>query len=147
MKQAETDIKEAQTPEELAEVQRIRRQVFVHEQQMPDIMEKDRHDDFAIQLLAYDEDRPVGTLRLRWLDPKTAKIERVAVLPELRGTGIGRSMLESVEAYAKRKGAEHLVLSAQLHARPFYEKLGYHTEGKPYEEMGVKHIWMNKKLA
>lgn len=147
MKQTETDIREARTPEELAKVQRIRRKVFVDEQQMPRIMEKDRHDESATQLLAYDADRPVGTLRLRWMDPKTAKIERVAVLPELRGTGIGRSMLESVESYAKQKGAKRLVLSAQWHARPFYEKLGYRAEGKPYEELGVTHIWMNKKLA
>jgi predicted GNAT family N-acyltransferase len=147
LKQTETDIREARTPEELAEVHRIRRKVFVDEQQMPRIMEKDRHDESATQLLAYDADRPVGTLRLRWMDPKTAKIERVAVLPELRGTGIGRSMLESVESYAKRKGAKRLVLSAQWHARPFYEKLGYRDEGNPYEELGVTHIWMNKKLA
>ncbi|MDY4474645.1 GNAT family N-acetyltransferase [Mitsuokella sp.] len=39
-----------------------------------------------------------------------------------------------------------LVLSAQIQARPFYEKLGYRASGEEYLDEYCPHIRMEKEL-
>ncbi|MFM7573051.1 MAG: GNAT family N-acetyltransferase, partial [Snowella sp.] len=40
------------------------------------------------------EKEPIGTLRIREVDQKTVKIERLAVLSPFRNQGIGRQLME-----------------------------------------------------
>ena len=39
-----------------------------------------------------------------------------------------------------------MILHARDAAVPFYSKLGYAAEGKPYVEIGIKHLTMAKDL-
>jgi putative acetyltransferase len=53
------------------------------------------------------------------------KLYSLFVAPGRQGTGVGRRLVEHIEAAAARRGVRELRLSAALSARPFYERLGY----------------------
>lgn len=124
----------------------IRTRVFVEEQAVPPELERDEHDETAVHLLATLDGRPVGTARVRIVEGDTAKIERVAVLRECRGTGIGRALMSVLEAEGRRMGARKAKLGAQTHAIPFYEKVGYEAYGPEFDDAGIPHRWMEKAL-
>jgi predicted GNAT family N-acyltransferase len=127
----------------------IRRKVFVEEQHVPDEMEIDEVDERADTqyiLIMNEEEKPVGTARFRPYGEGVLKVERVAVLKEQRGTGTGRMIMETIETTAKKAGYQGLKLAAQLHARKFYEGLGYQSQGETYLEAGIEHIDMVKSI-
>jgi len=75
-----------------------------------------------------------------------AKIGRMAVLASHRGTGLGALVLAALEREAAARGIHHMKLSAQLHARGFYERCGYTAHGDIYDDVGIPHIDMEKQL-
>jgi len=84
------------------------------------------------------------------MDPANPHIGRVAVLASARGTGAGRKAMEFLEAAALARhganGAVRVELSAQDHAMPFYEKLGYTAHGAGYLDEGIPHHDVFKDL-
>lgn len=140
-------VKVVQEASELEQALDIRRQVFIEEQEVPEDIEVDEYEQTATHFLALDGTEPVGTCRLRWVDPQTAKAERVAVLKEKRSTGAGRKLMEALEAYARDKGAHSIVLNAQARVLSFYEKLGYVAMGTPFMDAGIEHRKMKKELV
>ncbi len=137
----------ATTPDERRACFAIRHTVFVLEQGVPEDEELDAHEDEATHFLALDKaGKPVGTARL-WVTPDgEAKAQRVAVLEETRGTGVGVAIMEALEAEAKRKGFRALHLAAQVSALSFYERLGYEAEGDRFWDAGILHRMMHKPL-
>ena len=132
------------TPEELAQCHDIRREVFVDEQGVPLHEEMDAHDATATHFLAFLGGQPVGTARLRTLPDGTPKAERVAVRRAWRRHGIGRALMCALEDAAR---APELVLNAQVAVIPFYERLGYEAEGPVFDEAGIPHRTMRKRLS
>jgi len=130
----------------------IRRKVFVDGQAVPIEIEFDGLDPDAEHFLAYGEgendESPIalGTARMRIVDG-AAKAERIAVLEEARGSGLGRALVESIERHARQSGLESVRLDAQVQAAGFYEKLGYLAEGEVFIEAGIDHRRMTKRLA
>ena len=120
----------------------IRIAVFVDEQGVPREAELDSYEANAVHLLAEADGRPVGTMRWRAVPPATAKLERVAVLPQARGLGIGRALVLEALRQVAAAGLGEAVLHAQTSAAPFYERLGFLAEGEPFEEEGIEHIRM-----
>ena len=61
--------------------------------------------------------------------PKTwASVDDVFVEPEYRNRGMGRALLQSVQAWAQERGADGIslqVAAANSRGRKFYEKLGF----------------------
>lgn len=117
----------------------IRKQVFIAEQGVPEELELDELDLSALHALAYQDGQCVGTGRLVDLGNGQAQIGRMAVLPNFRGQGIGREILERLLLAAIAEGVSSLILHAQLTAMPFYEKLGFVGQGSVYEEAGIPH--------
>lgn len=124
----------------------VRRQVFIEEQGVDESLEVDGKDADATHLLLTDGDTPIGTARLRYPDPATVKIERVAVLESYRSEGLGRQLMERAEAHAREAGATTARLHSQEPVVPFYERLGYEPVGEPFEEAGIPHRAMVKTL-
>jgi predicted GNAT family N-acyltransferase len=127
----------------------IRRRVFVEEQGVARDDEWDEHDragSEALHFVAIAAGSAVGCARLRDYDV-SAKVERVAVLPERRGAGLGRCLMAAVERAAGRRGHRELVLHAQTTVLPFYERLGWRAEGPEFHEAGIAHRRMRKALA
>jgi predicted GNAT family N-acyltransferase len=130
---------------ELADCHRIRRRVFIEGQGVPEELDLDGLDAQASQFLARRGTAAVGTARLRALG-SDAKVERVAVLAEERGRGLGKALMAVVERVARDAGFERVILSAQEAVLEFYEALGYQAEGARFFEAGIPHRKMWKKL-
>jgi len=139
-------IKKVSTPQELSDARKVRRQVFIEEQGIKREVEFDGLDQNSDHLIAYNNNIPVGTARIRYKNDVQAKLERMAVLKPYRGRGIGKEIAKASLKLAETKGTLEVVLNAQQSARGFYEKLGFQQEGEPFEEAGIPHIAMTKKL-
>ena len=63
-----------------------------------------------------------------------------------RGKGLGRLLMQYIVAEAKRQGAVVLRLHAQQQAVGFYRRLRFRTIGEPFDEAGIPHILMERKL-
>ena len=135
-----------QTPAEREQCYDIRKAVFVQEQAVPLELEMDEYDDAAVHFLMRDADgAPLATARL--LDKHgLAKIGRVAVVQKARGVGLGLELMQFVLAEAKRRGFPEAVLDSQTYAIPFYERLGFRAEGDEFDDAGIPHFLMRRKL-
>ncbi|RQG98769.1 GNAT family N-acetyltransferase [Natrarchaeobius oligotrophus] len=131
---------------ERADALAVRHEVFVEEQGVDADLEYDDHDGDAVHFVAYDGDEPVGAARLRELADDRGKVERVAVRNERRGEGIGRLLMDELERRAESLGLSTLVLHSQTHAAGFYDRLGYERHGPAFEEAGIPHVEMRKRL-
>jgi GNAT superfamily N-acetyltransferase len=79
-------------------------------------------------LIARIDGAPAGCGAVRFIDPTTAEVKRMYVAPAARGNGVGRQLLENLEAFARAQGAERLVLETgprQLEALALYERAGF----------------------
>ena len=124
------------------ELQRIRRTVFIEEQQVPESDEWDDDDAVSAHVLVRLNREPVGTGRLN----PAGKIGRIAVIAGARGRGIGALILRSLLDQARRRGIRRPYLHAQLQAVPFYERLGFRSEGGVFDEAGIPHVRMRLAL-
>ncbi|MEJ2593430.1 MAG: GNAT family N-acetyltransferase [Candidatus Thiodiazotropha sp.] len=137
-------IRQAAWPQERNLLQQVREPVFVMEQGVPLKMEWDDDDLMAYHLLALDDrQQPIGTARLLG----TGQIGRMAVLPEWRGRGVGRALLDRLLQQAATYGLERLFLHAQISAEPFYAKAGFMPQGEVFEEAGILHRRMELPLS
>jgi predicted GNAT family N-acyltransferase len=124
---------------------KIRSQVFVDEQNVLRVLERDEYDNSALHFLLFVENIAVGTARVVLLeDGNTAKIGRVAVLQSHRGLGLGKQLMSAIEIAPELSRCKRLTLQAQTHALKFYEKLGYIEEGPEFLDAGIPHREMTK---
>jgi GNAT superfamily N-acetyltransferase len=100
-----------------------------------------------LHLGAWDGARLVGGLLLAPRGAGVAQMRQVAVAQDAQGRGVGRLLVEESEREARRRGFARMVLHARQTAVPFYERLGYAVEGKPYTEIGLPHRTMAKALG
>ncbi|MGX7058974.1 GNAT family N-acetyltransferase [Vagococcus humatus] len=127
----------------------IRKKVFVEEQQRPLRVEFTYDEAKCIHLVYYIDQRPAGTLRLYPLSAHIAKIQRVAILPEFRGQKLGSKIIAAGENLAREYGYLAVVLDAQEHAIPFYDKLNYVPTGEEtfiLPKTTILHLPMIKQL-
>jgi predicted GNAT family N-acyltransferase len=135
-------IKPALSAQDIAECFRIRVDVFVTEQGVPEEEEGDAYDEHALHFLAWREGEAIGTARVVLLEEgRLGKIGRVAVDHTQRGLGVGAALIEAVEAAVK---VERFQLDAQVDAMGFYERLGYVAEGEAFLDAGILHRRMGK---
>lgn len=122
---------------------RIRHTVFVEEQKVPVEIELDERDPVSLHALAFDAlSVAIGTARLL----PDGHIGRMAVLAAARGRGVGSALLRALMDAARGRGEREVVLSAQLHAVPFYRRHGFATEGAVYQDAGIAHVDMRCQL-
>ena len=89
----------------------------------------------------------------RAMDPRTkfeiiehASESYVAVASRLQGGGIGTRMLRFCEDHARSIGASELSAHARETAVRFYVQNGFATEGEYFEEAGIPHVVVRKRL-
>ena len=100
-----------------------------------------------IHLACYQDDSLVACLVLTPKADGEIKMRQVAVAPGLQRSGIGRQLVEESEKIARQHGYSRMVLNARDTAIPFYEKLGYHTVGDQFTEVGIPHFRMEKEVG
>jgi predicted GNAT family N-acyltransferase len=123
-------------------LQKIRREVFIEEQSVPESDEWDGEDPVSVHALATLNREPVGTGRLN----PGGKIGRIAVIAGLRSRGIGTMVLRLLLHEAYHRVIREPYLHAQLQAVPFYEKLGFRIEGEVFDEAGIPHVRMKHAM-
>jgi predicted GNAT family N-acyltransferase len=144
-------VERVETEADLESALSVRRTVFVDEQGVPEELELDAYDDLdgATHFVARDGETAIGAARLRPYDADEcdtqrprAKVERVAVLSEYRGEGVGAALMDAVEAAADEEGFKTLVLHAQTAVEGFYARRGYEVVGEEFEEADILHVEM-----
>ena len=118
----------------------LRKQVFIEEQKIPAELEWDAADSTAVHAVALNRfDLPLATGRLVDLGDGVGKIGRMAVMREVRGGRVGRSVLDALVQAARDKGLKHVILHAQQTAVGFYLRAGFAAQGAVFEEAGIAH--------
>lgn len=112
----------------------VRQRVFVQEQGIAAELERDALD---------SDNQPVGTGRLA----PDGRIGRMSVLASHRSQGVGEALLEALVEAGRHLGLAELHLHAQLPARDFYARQGFLPEGEVFEEAGIGHQQMRRRLG
>ncbi len=98
-------------------------------------------------LAAYTHDWLLrGCLVLTPKGDKTLKMRQVAVDEACQKMGVGRQLVDASEALGRANNFDMMELNARETAVPFYLKLNYTIVGEPFEEVGIAHFKMIKKL-
>jgi len=124
----------------------LRRRVFCEEQGVTLEAERDGRDAEAVHLVVSAGEGIVGTCRLL-VYRGVARLGRMAVAPELRGTGVGAALLREADRVVAAAGEPLIRLHAQTYARGVYDRAGYAARGEPFLEEGIEHVTMEKRVA
>ncbi|MEA3558855.1 MAG: GNAT family N-acetyltransferase [Candidatus Thermoplasmatota archaeon] len=119
----------------------IRNSVFVIEQNVQPEIEYDEFENESIHYLILDNERPVGCIRYRWKGPDI-KIERLAVLEDLRKKGYGAFAIFELLKIILDLGARNIYLHSQVIAKEFYQKCGFSEVGPVFKEADIDHVKM-----
>lgn len=136
------------TGREMFCISRLRDEVFVTEQEIT-LPELDDVDLSAIHVFLLNNKKTDALATCRVFQDKNKNwiLGRVAVAKTARNQHLGRKMLETVHRYLKDElEAKSIACHAQMPVKQFYEKLGYQTVGDTFDEGGISHIQMVKKL-
>ena len=107
----------------------------------------DAADAGCVHAVAYNRfGAALATGRLLQHVPGVAKIGRMAVSQSMRGSGIGRHVLDALMKAAKARGDREAVLHAQLSAASFYSRAGFMPRGPQFDEAGIPHVEMVRSL-
>lgn len=82
-------------------------------------------------LLAWCDDEPVGTLRLRWMEGE-ARFERLSVREEFRSFPLLRKIIDTAMALISAKGYRHASGLTRESALRFWQRRGATVVGEPF---------------
>lgn len=117
----------------------IRKTIFVDGQNVPLQLEIDGKDSESDHYLMMVDGNPCGVTRVRYVKDY-AKIERVGILAEYQGKGLGKKLMQYVISdIQKNSNVKAVKLSAQSYAIAFYETLGFHVCSDKYMDAGIPH--------
>ena len=121
----------------------LRQSVFVQEQGIDTTLVWDTADADAVHAILTNRlGMAVASGRLVQQAPGVGRIGRMAVDRVLRGSSLGRAMLDALVSSARSRGDKEVMLHAQRSAEGFYRRLGFVARGAPFEEAGLDHIEM-----
>ncbi len=126
---------------------RLRHEVFVVEQDVPEDMELDEHDKTdAVHFLGHTGIHAVAAARVVMIE-NSAKIGRMVVVKNARGNNFGVEMMQAMIEHAKKTpDCREVVLDAQIQATAFYQRLGFSVRGNEFMDAGIAHINMVRPL-
>ncbi|HTU28065.1 MAG TPA: GNAT family N-acetyltransferase [Solirubrobacteraceae bacterium] len=139
------EIRRHQGEEEMAQLLRLRHEVFCAEQGVPEREELDGRDGEAVHLVAVEGGRVLATCRLLFVGA-TVQFSRLAVARDARRRRIATRLLALADDETRAGGARRLVLHAQTYARSLYDAAGYEPRGRVFMEAGIEHVAMEKLL-
>jgi len=133
-------------PHDVHDLLKLRQEIFILEQTSlyADI---DGRDPEALHYLIRDRRTGVLTGAIRLFtdveDGQVARIGRVVIARDLRGSGLGRIMMQAGvdKAHELLPGCP-IHVTAQAHLEDFYNSLGFRTVSEPYLEDDIPHIDM-----
>jgi GNAT superfamily N-acetyltransferase len=110
--------------------------------------ERDDFDGDAIHLAAWDDaGQLLGIGRLHRVAENHGKVRYMAVDPTRRSHGVGKAILQELEARAIELGMQEINLNSRQDAVPFYQKNGYQVLRPAHTLFGtIPHFEMWKRL-
>ena len=135
------------TLDELYAIMAIRQEVFVVEQNCP-YLDVDGKDQMGVHLMGWNtKEELIAYTRLlnKGISyPDYPSIGRVVTSPSVRGTGIGKLLMEESIKVIRQLFPENkaIKISAQCYLTRFYESFGFQSTGKEYLEDDIPHIAM-----
>jgi len=140
------EVRPTRDRDEIDQALTLREQVFCVEQGVPLAADQDGLDDAAIQIVAVESGRVIGTCRVL-VEDRIGRLGRMAVEAPARGRGLGAAILAAAEQSARDAGASLMRLHAQRYVEDLYAAAGYTPYGEPFVEEGISHVAMEKRLA
>lgn len=119
---------------------KIRKKVFVKEQNVEPDIEFDNNENLSFHYLIYYKNKAVGTARWRQTC-EGIKLERFAILKEYRGLGLSAELIKRILDDTKDKGVQ-IYLNAQEQVVALYEKYGFQKVGERFTEANIPHFKM-----
>lgn len=140
-----------ESPQDFDQALALRLAVFVQEQGVPEVEERDGYDDEARHWLFQQADIPVATGRMVSYQEgcqmrPVAKIGRITVRRSHRDQGLGKRLMLVMIETARREGFDQAIVDAQVPVLGFYEKLGFVAEGDEFMDGGIPHYRMRLVL-
>lgn len=135
------------TPHELYAIMHLRSEVFVVEQNCV-YLDADGKDLSSWHLMGWDGNKLVAYSRLlpAGLAFTEVSIGRVVSSPAYRGTGAGKTLIETAIQTCKALfGDQPIRIGAQLYLQKFYESLGFVQVSEMYLEDNIPHIEMRRE--
>lgn len=116
--------------------------------QQPRGSERAPDDDTAVHALLLDDaGQAAGVCRLHLETPQEGQLRFMAIREDLQGKGMGRLLMEYLEAKARELGCSFITLQAREKAVSFYERHGYTLVKKTHLLFdSVQHYQMRKDL-
>ena len=126
---------------------KVRAAVFVQEQGRASATENGDVDSLALHAVVYNGlGQPVATGRLSGLEAAPGTIERMAVHRTLRGSGVGRLLLQTLMDAARQRGHAEVALQVPCSAVGFYGRQGFVARRDGFDVDGIPHIDMARRL-
>ena len=108
---------------------------------------KDEYEDSSYHLIGVIDNKIIACGRLHFNNAYEAQIRYMAIDEHYQRKGIGVKVIELLEAEAKKKQINKIVLNARNHVIEFYKKSGYKTVRKyKGSDTGIPHTTMEKIL-
>ncbi|MFM9140819.1 MAG: GNAT family N-acetyltransferase, partial [Solirubrobacterales bacterium] len=117
----------------------------VGEQGVSEADEFDGREGECVHVLALDGGLFVGCCRLLPAG-EVVKLGRMVVASGRRREGVAAALLAESDRQAAALGASRITLSAQTYVVSLYEQAGYEVAGEPFDEVGIEHVRMEKRL-
>jgi len=100
--------------------------------------------------IAEDGARAWGCVALEQANPDVCYLERLAVLPELRGKGLGKTLVDHVLVEARALGARRVeigIIAAHRELRDWYLRLGFRAiKTVRFEHLPFAVMFMERAL-
>ena len=108
---------------------------------------KDKYEDSSYHLIGVIVNKIIACGRLHLISDNEAQIRYMPIDENFQRKGIGVKIIKLLEAEAKKKQINKIVLNARNHVIKFYAKSGYKAVRK-YEgsDTGIPHTTMEKIL-
>lgn len=111
--------------------------------------EKDDYEPISHHFMAVDTDsgEVVGVIKIYEKEPGVGCFSHMAVAGVRQRQGIGKLLMDAVEAYANETGYARLGCYSRLNTTLYFEKVGFRIAGLPTHYFGTTQVvWMEKEL-
>ncbi len=130
-----------------AQASALRREVFHEELGIGLALDQDDTDAEAVHALMCNRmGLALATGRLVREGPQLSRIARVVVNRTMRGTGLGREVMQALMQRAAERGDTRVVVQSPCSVQGFYTQLGFLPISEPYDQAGIAHIDMARSL-
>ena len=128
------------TAKELYEILRARAEVFIKGQGIK-CVDPDGVDYDSLHVYSMTDDGVNSYLRAYRSGDGIMKMGRILAMPQRKGIGTGL-MEYAIKRISEVTGCTKIIMDAQKHAVPFYERLGFKVTSDEYLEEGIVHVDM-----